>query len=66
MDEKTADVIRRMPRADLERLIVRAAVQLRDSRRENEEGQTFIAVLTGFLIGVIVAASGFFLGARLG
>ncbi len=38
----------------------------RDSRREAELSRYFVAVLTAFLLGVLVASSGFLLGASLG
>lgn len=66
MEERTYDVIRRLPREDLEAFAVRAAVYVRESKSEADAGGYFVAILTGFLLGALVASSGFLLGASLG
>lgn len=63
MNENSFETIRRLPREELEILAIRAALRLRNSRREIETGEFFLAVLTGFLLGSLVAASGFLIGA---
>lgn len=55
-----------MPREDLETFAVRALLQLRQNRGEIEAGNMFLAMLMGFLLGAMVAASGFLLGLGLG
>ncbi len=66
MEERAFEAIRRLPREDLEAFAVRAAVHVRQIRHEAESGGYFVAVLTGFLLGALVASSGFLLGASLG
>lgn len=66
MEQSALDAIRMMPREELESFAVRVAVQLRNDRGEIESANAFLAVLTGFLLGAIVAASGFLLGLGLG
>jgi hypothetical protein len=65
MEQSAFEAIRMMPRDELESFAVRAAVQLRSDRGEIETANAFVAVLTGFLLGAIVAASGFLLGIGL-
>jgi len=66
MSENAFETIRLMPREDLETFAVRAALQLRQNRGELEAANLFLAVLMGFLLGALVAASGFLLGVGLG
>lgn len=66
MTEKALEAIRLMPRHELEDIAVRAVLQLRRDRHEIEAGNAFLSGLIGFLLGAIVAASGFFLGLGLG
>jgi hypothetical protein len=66
MKENAFDAVRMMPREDLERFAVRAAVELRNHRSEIEAGNVFLAILVGFLLGASVAAAGFLLGLGLG
>jgi hypothetical protein len=54
-----------MPRDQLEEFAIRALLRLRSERQEALTGNLFVAVLIGFLLGTIVAASGFFLGLGL-
>ena len=65
MEKSALEAIRMMPREELESFAVRAAVQLRNDRGEIESANAFLAVLTGFLLGAIVAAAGFLLGLGL-
>ena len=65
MKENVLDAVRIMTRDQLEALAVHAALQLRGNRKEIESGNVFLAVLIGFLLGAIVAASGFLLGLGL-
>jgi hypothetical protein len=65
MEQNALDAIRVMPREELESFAVRAAVQLRNHRGEIESANAFLGVLTGFLLGAIVAAAGFLLGLGL-
>lgn len=66
MDDRTFDSIRMMPREDLESFVLRAAVHLRESRKELESGRLFSALLMGFVLGAVVAAVGFVAGSSLG
>jgi hypothetical protein len=65
MEQSALEAIRMMPREELESFAVRAAVRLRNDRGEIESANAFLAVLTGFLLGAIVAAAGFLLGLGL-
>jgi hypothetical protein len=65
MTEKVLEGIRLMPRHELEWFALRAALQLRRDRSEIEAGNAFLSGLIGFLLGAIVAVSGFFLGLGL-
>ncbi len=66
MKESAFEAIRLMPRDELETFAVRAALQLRSDRAAIESENAFLTVLIGFLLGAIVAASGFLLGVGLG
>lgn len=66
MKESGFDAIRLMPREELETFAVRAALQLRSDRGVIQAENAFLTVLIGFLLGAIVAASGFLLGLGLG
>jgi hypothetical protein len=65
MKESAFEAIRLMPRDELETFAVRAALQLRNDRGTIESENAFLTVLIGFLLGAIVAASGFLLGVGL-
>lgn len=65
MKESAFEAVKLMPRDELEDFAVRAALQLRGYRGEIEAGNDFLAILIGFLLGAIVAASGLFLGLGL-
>lgn len=66
MDDKLLDRIRQLPRSELESFAVRAALHIRTRLEQRDEGQFFNAALFGFLLGAIVASSGFLLGVGLG
>jgi len=66
MEERVFEAIRHLPREELETFAVRAAVYVRQSRNDAESGGYFVAILTGFLLGALVASSGFLIGASLG
>lgn len=66
MKHDVLEAIRLMPRDDLETFAARAASQLRINRGEIEAGQAFLTALIAFLLGAIVAASGFLVGMGLG
>jgi len=66
MEHSALNAIRMMPREELESFAVRAALQLRSDRGEIESANAFVAVLTGFLLGAIVASAGFLAGLGLG
>ena len=66
MDETVFERIRQLPRQDLESFAVRAALHIRRSREEADPGHFFTATLFGFLLGAIVAFSGFLFGVGLG
>jgi hypothetical protein len=65
MTDSTLEALRLMARDELESFAVRAALQLRRNRGEIEASNLFLAVLIGFLLGAIVAGSGFLLGLGL-
>ena len=65
MSDRQLEAIRHLPRADLEAFAVRLALHVASNRREIEHGNLFLTLLIGFLLGVLVAASGLFLGLRL-
>jgi hypothetical protein len=65
MKQNPLETVRLMPRDELETFAIRVALQLRSHRGEIESGNVFLAVLIGFLLGAIVAASGFLLGLGL-
>jgi len=65
MEERAFETVRLMRREELEEFAVRAALQMRNYRREVEAGDDFIAVLVGFLLGAVVAASGLLFGLGL-
>jgi hypothetical protein len=66
MEERAVNSIRLLPRDDLETFAIRAATHMRHSRMELEASHRILSVLTGFLLGVLVATAGFLLGASLG
>lgn len=66
MDESAISTIRNLPREQLESFAIRAAVYIKNSRNELKSLEFFLAMLTGFLLGSVVAALGFLVGTGLG
>ena len=66
MNDRALAAVRLLPREQLEALAVRAALQIQSDRREIKASNAFLEILVGFLLGAIVAASGFLLGLGLG
>lgn len=62
MSNHHLEAIRRLPHADLEAFAVEIASRMGSNRREIENGNQFLTLLIGFLLGVLVAISGLFLG----
>ena len=52
-------------REDLEDYAIRAAVELRMARADAMKGRTFSDLLSGLMIGVIICAAAYLLGANL-
>ena len=65
MDEESLEKIRHLPRPDLESFAVRAVLHIHSSREETDSRLFFNAALFGFLLGAVVAFSGFLLGVGL-
>ena len=65
MEEQAFETIRLLPRRDLEAFALRAAVHVRETRREVESTRDFSAVLMGFLLGTLVASAAFITGSSL-
>ena len=66
MIERAFETIRRLPREELEEFAVRTALQVRMERRESSAADYFVAVIIGFMLGTLVAVSGFLVGAGIG
>ena len=66
MSDGTYGPIRHLPREELEDFAIRAALQINRQRNEASKGDYFVAMLVGFLLGALVAASGFLVGAGIG
>lgn len=66
MDDKIFESIRLLSRDDLEACLLRAAVHIREGRKEMESGRLFAALLIGFLLGAVIASAGFVAGSSLG
>lgn len=65
MSNRHLEAIKHLPRAELEAFAVRMSLRIGSSRREIEYGDQFLALMIGFLLGVLVALSGLFLGIGL-
>jgi hypothetical protein len=57
--------LKSLPRDELEAFAADAAVLLRRQRSEMEASNLFVAGLSGFLLGALVAASGLIVGLGL-
>ncbi len=66
MIERSYEVVRCLPREDLEEFAVRTALQVRMERVESSSGDYFVAVIIGFMLGALVATSGFLVGTGIG
>jgi hypothetical protein len=66
MDDRISWMIRQLPREQLERFAVRAALHVRQSQNEQRSWDFFLAALAGFLLGSMIAGLGFLLGTGLG
>lgn len=65
MHEQGFSNVRELSRESLEDLAVRAVLQLQADRRDAAPNSYFMAVLSGFMIGTLVAGAGFLIGAGL-
>lgn len=54
-----------MSREALEDLAIRAVIRIRQDREDKRRHSVFLAVLAGFMLGTLVAASGFITGSVL-
>lgn len=57
--------LKRMPRDQLEEFAIRALLRLRSQKEDTGTENLFAAILIGFVLGTVVAASGFLLGLGL-
>ena len=65
MSNRTFDKVRDLSRENLEDLAIRAIIQSRQDKQDRAGHATFVAVLSGFMLGALVAASGFVTGLAL-
>lgn len=65
MREQAADLFRVMSREQLEETAIRAMIRIRQDKEEKRRSSFFVAVLGGFMLGTLVAASGFITGSVL-
>ena len=65
MEERAFTAIRLLQREELESFALRAAFQVRESRKELDSRRFFSTLLVGFVLGALVAAAGFLIGASL-
>ena len=66
MDNPTFEKIRDLSRDNLEDLAIRAIIQIRQDKQDRAGSAMFMAVLSGFMLGALVAASGFLTGLAFG
>jgi hypothetical protein len=62
MHEQTFDKLRGLSRDHLEDLAIRAIIQIRQDKQEKARNTSFLAIWSGFMLGSLVAASGFLAG----
>lgn len=65
MSNHTFEKVRDLSRENLEDLAMRAIIQIRQDKQDRAGHATFVAVLSGFMLGALVAASGFLTGLAL-
>ena len=65
MREQATDPLRGMSREALEDLAIRAVIRIRQDREDKRRHSVFLVVLAGFMLGTLVAASGFITGSVL-
>lgn len=65
MNEQVLWAVRSLPREKLEDLAIRAMVELRTGRIQRAPHSYFHALFFGFVLGTLIAASGFIAGAAL-
>lgn len=62
MGSEAFDGLRSLPRESLEAFAIKALIQIRQDRKDKVESALFAAVLSGFALGALLAASGFMIG----
>lgn len=63
MQERLYETITRLPRNELDRAADQAASDVSSQSETVDSGRLFTLILVGFLLGALVASSGFLLGA---
>ncbi len=66
MNEKAFDQVSRLSRDDLEDFAVRAAIEIKRARDDARAADRFSQIVTGFVLGAIVAASAVLFGVLVG
>ena len=62
MSNHTFEKVRDLSRENLEDLAMRAIIQIRQDKQDRAGHASFVAVLSGFMLGALVAVSGFLTG----
>jgi hypothetical protein len=62
MSDHTIEGVRGLSREQLEDLTVQAIIRIRQDKQERSRNSAFLAVLTGFMLGSLIAAGGFAAG----
>ena len=65
MSNHTFEKVRDLSRENLEDLAIRAIIQIRQDKQDRAGHASFVAVLSGFMLGALVAVSGFLTGLAL-
>ena len=65
MSNHTFEKVRDLSRENLEDLAMRAIIQIRQDKQDRAGHASFVAVLSGFMLGALVAVSGFLTGLAL-
>jgi hypothetical protein len=63
MSDQVILQVREMSRESLENLVLQSMTQLRLRRQEVRATESFVGILLGFVVGALVAASAFSVGA---